>query len=461
MSEGGAPLRAGRESALDLSSVREVVARAEERARDLQVLQSLGTALSRTLDETVLIGELIRGIQNAVGVEDVLIAVVDQESGHLVTRGRGEVSPEETAECMDEIILDAPEVRNALLDGHTHAVTVGEDALLIAPMKHASRLIGAVLVRDSRSELHGSGERTDLVHAMATQASAALRNAQLYAESERERRQSEAMADVARAVGESLRTGEVMRRILRHAMALLRVEGAFISLRDGEYLKIEAAIGSASVLAGVIVPSDGSVGGAACRTGEVVISNSASDDAQMHRRLTDPVRVDRLAAAPLLSVGGAIGTIECINRNEPFTAGDARVLRRLADQVSVAVLNARLFEDVQAATREWSQTFDAIGLGMAVVNEEGCIVRCNTRARQMTDAVLPLALVGKSLYDVFLGVRPAADQDPLHSALHNGVEQHAVLDGHRAGESFRLDVRAAPHPVGAVVTFFRVDAHEA
>ncbi len=456
MSHADVPRNDGAEPAslLDLTQVRDVVVRAEQRARDLQVLQTLGIALSRSLDEGILIAELVRGLQRATGEADALVALVDPETGELRLRSGG-VAP--YAESFDETILSSDGVRSALLDGKARTVVVGGHTVVVAPMKHASRLVGAVIVRESGAT--PNAEREELIQSIAIQAGAALRNAQLYTESERERRQSDAMADVARAVGESLRTGEVMRRILRHAMALLRAEGAFISLREGDYLAVQAALGSASVLAGVMVPVDASVGGASCLAGDVVISNNAESDHRMHTRLTSPVRIERIMAAPLLSAGGAIGTIECINRSELFNPGDARVLRRLADQVSVAVLNARLFEDVQAATREWSQTFDSIGVGMAVVNEDGCIVRCNTRARQLSDAVLPLALVGQPIYDAVLGVRPPIDQDPVHMALHEGVESHCVLEGIRDGQPFQLNVRAAPHPIGAVVTFSRVDVH--
>ena len=76
------------------------------------------------------------------------------------------------------------------------------------------------------SRPHAFTERDlDVLRTYCALAAALLSNARLYNESERERRQSDALAEIARAVGESLRMGEVLRLILRHSMSLLGVEG--------------------------------------------------------------------------------------------------------------------------------------------------------------------------------------------------------------------------------------------
>ena len=47
-----------------------------------------------------------------------------------------------------------------------------------------------------------------------------------------------------------------------------------------------------------------------------------------------------------------------INRERPFSEDDAVVLERLADQVAVAVTNARLYEDAQAAAERYRQAVE-------------------------------------------------------------------------------------------------------
>src|SRR5581483_6838913 len=91
--------------------------------------------------------------------------------------------------------------------------------------------------------------------------------------SQRERARGEALADVARAVGSSLRLGEVMQLGLRHAVALLRAQGAAIGLLRDDQIVIVAGTGGAENFIGAPVPVDGSVSGGAIRERRTIICN--------------------------------------------------------------------------------------------------------------------------------------------------------------------------------------------
>jgi GAF domain. len=100
---------------------------------------------------------------------------------------------------------------------------------------------------------------------------------ELYAESQRQQRQMEALADVARAVSESLRLDEVLRLILGHATSLLHTDGACISFLRGERLEVVAAIGTGDPLVGMSLPLVGSMSGRAVRTGESIVGDATTD----------------------------------------------------------------------------------------------------------------------------------------------------------------------------------------
>jgi transcriptional regulator with GAF, ATPase, and Fis domain len=218
------------------------------------------------------------------------------------------------------------------------------------------------------------------------QAATAIANALRYAESERERRTTEALADVARAVGESLRLGEVLRLILRHAVSLLNVEGACIALRTGDYLHIVAAIGSADVLRGVHLPVNASLIGRSVQSNELILVNEFGVENALNRSVQHLMRIQRTVIAPFVTGRGTIGAIAILNREKPFNAEDAKVLQRLADQVSVAIVNARLFEELEKATREWKVAFDSTASGLVVLEESLTVSRCNARAAELSPA---------------------------------------------------------------------------
>ena len=355
------------------------------------------------------------------------------------------------------LIVDADE-RNDLLHPVVDPARGGVvRSLACAPLTHGRRLYGVVAVYAARP--YAFDERDlDVLRTFGALAATLLSNTRLYNESERERRQSDALAEIARAVGESLRMGEVLRLILRHSMSLLGVEGAYVALARDEYLHIVSSLGAGELLNGLHLPVRTTLDGKAVREGTAIIANEARAHPGAYRPAYEVTTIEKLLVVPLVTARGTIGVLTVFNRDEEFTDDDARVLRRLADQVAVAIVNARLFEEVTDASREWTATFDAIGCGMVVVDDAGCIMRYNSRAVQLAGLDVPRELVGQSFYEAILHERREGDEKaPLQRVAREGRLVRVTLASTTRGRVF--DITAAPHPNGgAIVTFDDITA---
>jgi GAF domain-containing protein len=336
-------------------------------------------------------------------------------------------------------------------------------SVLAVPLRVATRLVGVLGVHAARPGAFGP-EDEELLGTLATHAATAIANAQLYAESEAERRQSEALVEVARAVSGSLRLGEVLRLVLRHAMGLLRAEGAVVALERDAWLHVVAGVGCVEVMAGAHLPADAGLLGRALVADEPVIANAVSA-AELHPPIADLARIDQVTIVPLATAQGRIGVLAVVNRGSDFGPADARVLVRLAEQVALAILNARLFEAVETATREWKVAFDAITSGMAVLDADGRVTRCNARAAELLlGHATPRAALGAPFVAALTGEpEPStrvvlADERPGDAAPLPGGELGALLGRvlrhggparqvvHAAERAF--DVSVAPHPAG-------------
>ncbi|MBU6367643.1 MAG: GAF domain-containing protein [Gemmatimonadetes bacterium] len=451
---------------------------ADRRQARLQRLQEAAASLTRSLDEGEVLRELVRHVQRAIPADGVAVFAPDLAAGTLTTLLRvvhGVDWPHPDRTLPEGIVAEVARTGQMLRAGDRDADRQRERAQLrpllplvecpdlpelasvvAAPLRVGSQLLGVLVAFHAERGVYGD-EDEDVMATLAALAATAVTNARRYAESERERRTTEALADVARAVGESLRPGEVLRLILRHAVSLLGVEGAMITLREQDYLHIVAGVGSAGMLAGVHLPVDGCLFGQVVRDHEQLLLN---DTAAVRAGLASVERlapIDRLLSAPLVTSRGAIGAIAAFNRARPFGDDELRLLQRLADQVAVAIVNARLFDEVERATREWRLVFDASASGMLLLLEEGHTVRrCNSRAAALFGREI-MACLGRPLLELLEPVAPGG------SSMVERLARAAMASGQPMRDTLRipaggaLQVQVAPLPgTAGVVTLDEV-----
>lgn len=450
---------------------------ARQRLERLQLLQEAGASLTRSLDEEEIARELVRQVQRAVHCDGVAILVPNlaQDTLQTVLRvSRGMEHTRASVRLGDGLVAEVARTGRSTRVGDREADNARERAGLpaplslyditgdlgtaasavVVPLRVGTRLHAVLAVYSSDSDLYAA-EDEEVLATMASQAATAMANAGRYAESERERRTTEALADVARAVSESLRLGEVLRLILRHSIALLGVEGACVALRKGEYLHIVAASGGADVLNGVHVPVSGTMLGRCALENEVVLLNEQGDEPALGRSAHQIMRVQRAVMAPLSAGDGTIGSLIIINRERAFEADDAKILQRLADQVAVAIRNARLFEQVEKAMREWRVAFDSVASGIVVLEESLTVSRCNSRAAELCGTNIQ-GLLGRKFSSALLGEENTVDDSGIavcvERAIADGLPVRELLHDRARSRLLTLLVNAHPDG-GCVITF--------
>jgi PAS domain S-box-containing protein len=465
---------------------------ARRRAERLQRLHEVGAMLARSLDEREVTRELARQVARIFPNDAIVVAHPDLERG-VVTTALGIVGGMELPEAERPVgddpvtvvartghplrIDDAAAWRAAraassvasrpaftsrptpvALEFHEHDPFV-RGSVLAVPMMVGIRLLG-VIVLNSHQRAAYDAEDEEMLLTIGAHAATALHNARMYAESQREQRQAEALADIARAVGGSLRLGEVLQLILRHASALLRSQGGIVGLRRDDHVEVVAGNGPAGLMTGMHIPLQGSMCGRVLETGTWLVVDDVPQQPGVYRPAQRVADVRSMVMVPLTTAEGHIGVLGVGNRESRYTDADARVLQRLADHVAVAIVNARLFEEVDEATREWTVAFDAVASGMVVLDESGRIRRCNERALPLLGLPHAAAARGKDFLTTLLGA-PVADtaRSTLSTTLERGEMVRATL---RSTGMRLFEVAASAHPAGgAVVTFEDVTARRA
>ncbi|HEX8739008.1 MAG TPA: GAF domain-containing protein [Casimicrobiaceae bacterium] len=206
------------------------------------------------------------------------------------------------------------------------------------------------------------------VHLLTTLANAmsvALENARLLDETRRHGREAAALAEVGRDLSASLDLASVMDRIARHAKDLLAADNSAIFLPDpgGSTYRAIVALGEVAeqLKATTIVAGQGIIG-CLLETGRAEFVNDAQADPRAVQIAGTEQRSDeRLMVVPLVS-GDAVQGAMAVWRSggARFDQQDLGLLTGLSRQASVALRNARLFDETQAALSRQTATADIL-----------------------------------------------------------------------------------------------------
>lgn len=146
---------------------------------------------------------------------------------------------------------------------------------------------------------------------------------------------------------------ELLTTIISIVTAELPSEEGSILLYDEEANEFEfyTAVGETGAeLAKVRFPADKGIAGRALRERQALIVNDPQNSPDFYGNIDEEhgFKTESILAAPLISGDETVGVVEAINKigNGGFSEEDKQLLSAIADEVALAIKNARLFEYV-------------------------------------------------------------------------------------------------------------------
>lgn len=225
------------------------------------------------------------------------------------------------------------------------------------------------------------------------------------ATTELNRRLSElfSLQELSYVLSDSLQLDRIVDQVVRFAVRFCDAQGALLALAGhapAEGLRVAGAEGSLADLKGAPVADD-DVGLIARSVGKEQIEVARPAEGTV--ALVGDVAVGMGVAVPLRAHGLVVGSLIAVDPlGGEFATEDLRLLTTVATHAAVAIANARLFEMVQRGKQEWETAFDALREGIAVVDEEGRVLRANRALAGLLHEAIP-RLVGESLSQALFG----------------------------------------------------------
>jgi len=244
---------------------------------------------------------------------------------------------------------------------------MGDRTTLATPMLREGVPIGAILIR--RSEVRPfSDKQIALLETFASQAVIAIENVRLFTELEDRNRQLSEALEQQTATSEILRViassptdiQPVLDTVAENAARLCEATDAVITRVDAEGLKQVAQFGAMPVPEPNRINRNSPVSRAIVDRKTIHVHDLLAEVETEYPESKERQKVTgtrTILVTPLLREGIPIGTIN-IRRTEvrPFSEKHVKLLETFADQAVIAIENVRLFQELEARTRELARS---------------------------------------------------------------------------------------------------------
>jgi len=259
-------------------------------------------------------------------------------TGNIIASGKPEI--------IDDVSKDP---RKAIIPG-TPIEDINFESMMSAPLILHGEAIGAINVWRSKSDGVFDNSELNFLVSITHQTSISIESIRLFEETTRRAQEAAAIAEVARDITATLQLDILLERIAKYAIILLKGEtsAVYLSALDNSHLQAIAAIGidSDAIKNYPIQIGSGILGDIALKRYGEIVNNAVTDPRMLTIDGTENNPEEHIMGVPVLSKVQLTGLLAVwrSGTEKKFKATDLDFLSSLAQQASVAIENARLFE---------------------------------------------------------------------------------------------------------------------
>jgi len=344
-------------------------------------------------------------------LDEVLMALVELTTNELdAERGTVFLNDEETSElysrvAMGDLTREIRILNTSGVAGHVFSTGKGvivDDAysnpfferevdeksgyktqnILCTPIRTVKgEIIGVAQILNKR-EGEFTEEDMDLLDAMTAQAAIILRSTQFVERMRKSHSQEMEFVDVVSDMISEIDLDSLLEKVIGEVSRMLNCERSSLFLNDDKTNELHLRIGEGLPPGGIRIPNHLGIAGTVFTTGETVNIPHAYADLRFSPG-TDKQSgffTRSVLCVPVVNKAGKIiGVTQALNkRSGSFTSEDESRLKAFTTQVSIALENARMFDDIQNMRKYNEGMLESMSNSVITQDEDGKIITCNS-----------------------------------------------------------------------------------
>lgn len=356
------------------------------------ITEELGAERSSLFLSDPLTGELYSRVAQLTLSREIRILNNAGIAGAIFQSGVGE-------------IIDDPYSDSRFNPGVDEQTGFKTRSIVCTPVKTANGdVIGVTQALNKRNGSNFTSDDLVLLEAITSQAAVTLQSRQFVEQMEKNRVKENQFLDVVTDVTSELELGSLLTKVMGEATRMLSAERSTLFLNDEKTGELFSRVAMGDTLGEIRLPNHAGIAGAVFTSGETVNIPYAYADLRFNPSFdkTTGFFTRSILCVPVTNKDGKmIGVTQVLNKKGgSFTTDDENRLRAFTAQVSIALENAKLFEDVQSMKNYNDSMLESMSNGVITMDEGGKIVTCNSAGLRIMN-VNADDILEKQMFDFF------------------------------------------------------------
>jgi PAS domain S-box-containing protein len=423
---------------------------AQRRADELTMLNEVSIAISNLMRLDSIFKLIYEQIKHHFQLDVFFITLYDEETGRLsfpltVDNGKLWNEPEKElskAQRVAQVIRTGkPLLWNRTSDEIREAVKsdnrVGDPSqvaasILINPLQVGQRMIGAISVQSYTSNAY-TKEHLVLLSALAHQIVIAIENARLFEETQQNAQSLLTLNEIGRAVSELTDLATLLESIYRQAQKAIPLDAFYVGLYESSsdqivfpimydqgkrYGPTKSPVNKGTTLSNL---REG---------GKATLINRTPEElapVKSENLLGDKSRISAsLMIAPLTTGKQVIGVISAQSyQMNAYDQGDLNLLTGIANQVAVAIQNARLLEETKQKAQQ-----------LSILNEIGQAVAALKDLPELLEVVFTLAQQKLNIDTFYVGLYNPPKNEVTYPIMYDDGKRYEANSENLSEESY-------------------------